>query len=125
MRKIAFCVLLGLLVLVPLSSSGLRAQGSRFDGRWWHSASDDEQTYFLEDYLDCYAFEFKGPKFPYGHSYEAMQGFVSRFYEENPQAKDKRVVDVLLHLKPKDLSKQGGDGVNYGPHFGNGGSIWA
>lgn len=58
----AICVL-AWLFLIPLPSYGTNVQVTSHDyeGRWWLSISHNEQTEFINGYLDCYLYEYKGP----------------------------------------------------------------
>jgi len=123
----SFHVICTLFLVLATSPVSLRAQEARFDGHWWRSASYDEQAYFIEGYLDCYAFEFKGPKTLSGHSYDAIQNFISTFYEKNPKDLDKPAAEVLFEIssKPREKRPAVDDGNKPRPHFGNDGDAWS
>ncbi|HXZ41598.1 MAG TPA: hypothetical protein VEG68_12725 [Terriglobales bacterium] len=117
------CLLLP-LVCIDVASN---AQGvHRYDGHWWLSVSPTEREGFLDGYIDCYIYEYKGPARFTTISLDEARDLVTRFYEDNPSHLDEPVSDVLDRFRDhpgEKLPRDDGEPIK-GRHGFYDGTYW-
>ncbi len=93
----------GLALLVILLLAGVQGIGSAqaqlatsYDGHWWLSASEHERFGFLNGYLDCYCYEYRGTAKFERFSFETYGQMITKFYRETTDAQKREAIPRVL-----------------------------
>ena len=87
------------LALVVLAScSRAQQKASSYDGHWWLSISENEQSGFLNGYFDCYYYEFKGPA-RFSYPVDLYQLEITKFFRMDESNLSTPVSEVLLDYR--------------------------
>jgi hypothetical protein len=127
MRPPMFGAILGLLLaLCSNEIMSQQKQGYTYDGHWWLSISSNEQTGFLNGYLDCYTYEHKGSDH-FSSSADTYRNSVTQFYQKGQSFELNDSVPDLLHQFHDPQGRVVIDKYaehEKGPHGGNNGLYW-
>jgi len=102
--SLLFCSCLALGAL----SVGAKAQHKKevsYDGHWWLSISPGERSGFLNGYLDCYTYEYKGPAEFTVNPPAVARDLVTEFYEASPCRLSESVPDALNRFSNRHVEK--------------------
>lgn len=69
-------------------------RGSRYDGRWWSSSSEEVRAAFLSGYYDCYIWDVRGTAYSDGSVMQEARK-ISEYYKSNPGATNAPVLQVV------------------------------
>ena len=93
------------LAVLPCCGAGGQKVTRKYDGHWWLSVSQAEQSGFLNGYFDCYRYEYKGSaKFTINPP-EIARGLVTEFYKHNASRLDEPVASVFYGLRDRPGEK--------------------
>lgn len=126
------------LVLVVAAVTGLRVTNPNalysprtmpYDGLWWRSVSADERGGFVDGYLDCYIYEYKGPAGFADRSSSALIRLISEYYSKHPSEMQEPVPQTLSRFRdrPGDTTNAvtaGGGEEYFEPHAYYDGTYW-
>ena len=102
MRHRTAVALVALLLLFALAAAPAAAspQGGKksYDGAWWLSLANWEQSGFLNGYMDCHAFEYRG-SVAFTKPAQAYIDALDAFYEQNADNKKVSVPEVLDRIR--------------------------
>lgn len=94
-----------LFIALGLFAAASARTAPRYDGHWWLSVSEDEQSGFLNGYADCYIYEYKGPaKFTINPP-DIARGLVTKFYRHNASRLADPVASALHGLRDRPGQK--------------------
>ena len=88
-----------LLALSPNFAVGQPKAEGTYNGHWWLAITHQEQSGFLNGYLDCYTYEHKGPARFTNHPPAIARVLVTRYYRENSSRLSNLVSSVFLGLR--------------------------
>ena len=116
------------LFLIPLPCYGAGGQitSRDYEGRWWLSISRGEQTGFINGYLDCYFYEYKGSARFSDAAYTYRHALTKYFRAGGSSALRQRAGDVLLEFhdpKGYKVIDKYAQPIN-APHGGDDGLYW-
>ncbi len=101
-RKIAalLATLLMITSLAPAAGSPAPQQVQKKvnDGAWWNSVSNWEQAGFMNGYMDCHAFEFRGTV-PFTKAPQAFVDALNAFFQQSAQNKAVTVSEALDRIR--------------------------
>ncbi len=115
-----------LLISLPCYGAGGQIASPDYEGRWWLSISHSEQTEFINGYLDCYFYEYKGPARFSDAAYAYRHALTKYFRARQSSTLRQRVGDVLLEFQdPKGYKviDKYAQPIN-APHGGDDGLYW-
>jgi len=111
-------------------SSTIAAQAIKhYDGHWWRSASVDEQGGFIDGYIDCYVYEYKGPAGFADRSSTTLVRLIDGYYSKHASEMQEPVPRTLSRFRdgPGDTTTtaaaEGGE-VYFEPHGYFNGDYW-
>lgn len=93
---ISRCSLSLLLTLCLSSAAGQQKSGVVYDGHWWLSVKPSERKGFLNGYLDCYTYEYKGLD-RFSSSADTYRNSITQFYEKGQPFELSDSVSSILH----------------------------
>ena len=79
---------------VPASPAPQQAQKKVYDGAFWASLGNWEQAGFMNGYIDCHAFEYRG-KVPFTKPPQAYVDALNAFYQQSADNKNVSVAEAL------------------------------
>jgi hypothetical protein len=103
-----------------------------YDGHWWLSISHRERGGFVAGYVDCYAYEYKGPEDFSNRPLESYTALITQYYRRDPGALAENVPSALYRFRdrPTDVvSDTGtvamqGEAAFFEPHGFFDGQYW-
>jgi hypothetical protein len=82
-------------------SPAWQAPEKRYDGHWWVTIANNERRGFVDGYLDCYTYEFKGPASFHNRPPVEIQQLVTAFYSQERSRANDRVPEVLYRFQDR------------------------
>ena len=122
-------LLVTLLFCAPASarvaSAPPQAEKKAFDGAWWVSLGNWEQAGFLNGYMDCHAFEYRGTT-PFTKPPQAYVDALNAFYLESAENKKVSVSAALDRIRSAANETSGPPPAAGGPapHGSFDGKFW-
>ena len=89
-------ILLTLVLLVPPALP--QAPKKTYDGAWWASVGNWEQAGFMNGYIDCHAFEFRGTV-AFDKPPQAYVDALNAFYQQSADSKTVLVSEALDRIR--------------------------
>ncbi len=99
-RTVLVCSCLALGLTVATGRAQRKAE-RRYDGHWWLSVTQAEQSGFLNGYFDCYTYEYKGPAKFTVNPPEIAWNLVTNFYEHNASRLNDSVASVFYGFRDR------------------------
>ncbi len=88
------------LILASCASIFAADNKAVYDGNWWRSTDHDQHIGFLVGYIDCYAYERKGPLL-FEESWYQYENRITKFFQDHPAESGKSVVQALETVAPQ------------------------
>jgi hypothetical protein len=96
------CLALGSAVL---AAKAQKKVNKGYDGHWWLSTPPAERNGFLNGYLDCYAYEYKGPAKFTVNPPAIARDLITKFYEQGPPRLSEPVPEVFYRFRDRPGQK--------------------
>lgn len=120
------CSLSLLLVLSSYCATGQQKPETTYNGHWWLSIRSAERTGFLNGYLDCYTYEYKGAD-RFSSPINTYEDSITHFYKRGPSFELNDSVAGLLRQFRDPAGRVVIDKYAQpatGPHGGDDGLYW-
>ena len=103
MRKNASTIILAIflsaaLAAAPALAAPPQAEKKSYDAAWWGSLGNWEQAGFMNGYMDCHAFEYRGTV-PFAKPPQAYVDALNNFYQQSADNKKLRVSQALDRIR--------------------------
>ncbi|HKV43598.1 MAG TPA: hypothetical protein VJT32_02805 [bacterium] len=130
MNSTRFALVVAAVIGVNVTSPNTaRSQATtHYDGQWWRSVSADERGGFVDGYIDCYVYEYKGPAGFSDHSASALVRLIDEYYSKHLSDLRESVPSTLSRFRdrPGDTPAANAEGgeVHFEPHGYFDGTYW-